>query len=139
VISFHGEYELTDDLERVDFETVHGWLTGSYWSPGISLERVVKAAQGTSLVVSVFLGSTQVGYMRVISDKTTFAWLADVFVDEAHRGKGLAKAIVQFALDHPEYQGLRRWVLATRDAQPVYESVGFGVVPNPESWMIRPG
>jgi GNAT superfamily N-acetyltransferase len=132
-----GDYELDDDLGRVDFDTVHSWLTNTYWSPGISREKVVRAAQNTSLVVSAYHGDTQVAYMRLISDKTTFAWVSDVFVDVAHRGKGLATAMMQFALDHPDYQGLRRWVLATKDAHNVYSKVGFELIPNPERWMIK--
>ena len=75
--------------------------------------------------------------MRVISDRTTFAWLADVYVDAPHRGKGIGKAMVRYALDHSEHQGLRRWVLATKDAHGVYEECGFEPIPNPERWMIR--
>ncbi|MEZ0324935.1 MAG: GNAT family N-acetyltransferase [Fimbriimonas sp.] len=129
--------EIVEGLDRVDFERVHRWLTNSYWSPGISLEKVRRAAAGTSLVVSAFADGEQVGYMRVISDKATFAWIADVYVDESQRGKGIAKAMLQFALAHPEHQGLRRWVLATRDAHRVYESAGFGPLWEPHRWMIH--
>jgi GNAT superfamily N-acetyltransferase len=129
--------ELKEGLECVDFERVHQWLTTSYWSPGISLEKVRRAAAGTSLVVSAFVDDRQVGYMRVISDRATFAWIADVYVDELQRGKGIAKGMIEFALQHPEHQGLRRWVLATRDAHAVYESCGFGPLWEPHRWMIH--
>jgi GNAT superfamily N-acetyltransferase len=142
--TLHGEYELDDDRTRIDFERVHSWLTNTYWSPGIAQEKVERAAKGSSLVLGVYQKSSgenesgqQVGYMRVISDKATFAWICDVFVDEAHRGQKIASAMVSFALAHPEHQGLRRWVLATRDAHPVYAGVGFTPLPEPDRWMIH--
>ncbi len=91
----HGSYELEDGLGRIDFPVVHDWLNDSYWSPRITLEKVRKAAENTSLVVGSYSETTQVGYLRVISDRTTFAWIADVVVDERHRGRGLGKAMVQ--------------------------------------------
>jgi GNAT superfamily N-acetyltransferase len=140
----YGAYELDDDRTRIDFERVHSWLTNTYWSPGIAEEKVERAAEGSSLVIGVYHRSDvenepdqQVGYLRVISDKATFAWIADVFVDEAHRGQKIASAMVRFALAHPEHQGLRRWVLATKDAQPVYAGVGFTPLPEPARWMIH--
>ena len=132
----HGEYEISDDLSRVDFERVHRWLASTYWSPGVPRDTVEKAAQGSSLVVGAYKDGEQAAYLRVVSDKATFAWLCDVFVDEAHRGSGLAKAMVRFALEHPDHQGLRRWLLATRDAHEVYRSVGFEPLPAPDKWMI---
>jgi GNAT superfamily N-acetyltransferase len=133
----HERYELDDDLRRLDLERVHGWLTRSYWSPGVSRDVVERAARGSSLVVGAYLDGQQVGYLRVVSDKTTFAWIADVWVDEPHRGHGLARAMVIFALEHAEHQGLRRWVLATRDAHEIYAACGFELLPEPQRWMIR--
>ncbi len=131
-----GVYELDDDITRIDFHRVHSWLTATYWSPGIALEKVQRAAEGSSLVLGVYQKSDeengtdrQVGYLRVVSDKATFAWICDVFVEEAHRGRKIASAMVSFALAHPEHQGLRRWMLATRDAHPVYAGVGFIPLP----------
>lgn len=132
-----GEYELDTSLERVQFDVVHGWLTGSYWSPGVSYERVVQAAEGSSLVVSVYRAEEQAGYLRVVSDRTSFAWVCDVFVDESHRGRGIAKAMLEFALEHPEHQGLRRWILATKDAHRLYAGCGFEPLRAPERWMLR--
>ena len=120
----------------MDFARVHAWLSSSYWSPGVSRETVEKAARGSSLVIGAYRGVEQAGYLRVVSDKATFAWVCDVFVDEAHRGRGIAKAMVRFALADPEHQGLRRWLLATRDAHEVYRAVGFKPLPAPEKWMI---
>lgn len=133
----HRSYEIDDTRERIDFARVHAWLTTAYWSEGVSRERVEKAARGSSLLVGVYNGEgDQVGYLRVVSDQTTFAWVCDVFVDEKHRGQGIGKTMVRFALEHPDHQGLRRWILATRDAHPIYASCGFELLPNPEKWMI---
>jgi GNAT superfamily N-acetyltransferase len=134
----HGAYELNDDLDRVDFERVHAWLATSYWTPGIARERVERAANNSTRVISAYLDGIQVAYMRVISDKTTFGWVCDVWVDEEHRGKGLAKAMVRWAIEHPDYVGLRRWILATKDAHSVYAECGFEPLPEPQRWMIKP-
>ena len=130
-------YELSDSLERIDFERVHGWLAESYWSPGIAREKVQRAAEGSSLVIGIYLRESgrQVAYGRVVSDRATFAWIGDIFVDPEHRRRGLAGRIVRYALNHPEHQGLRRWVLATKDAHGVYAACGFEPLPMPERWM----
>jgi len=134
-----GPYEIEDDLNRIDFGKVHAWLTTTYWSTGVSRARVEQAARHSSLVVGAYHGTDQAGFLRVVSDRTTFAWIADVFVDEAHRKKGLAKAMVQFALGHPQLQGIRQWVLMTLDAHPVYSQVGFTLHPNRHNLMqFRP-
>lgn len=130
-------FEIVEGVEAVDFDVVHEWLASSYWSPGIAREKVERAARNSSLVVSAKVHGKQAGYLRIISDKATFAWMADVFVDEAYRGRGIAKAMVRYAQVHPEHQGFRRWVLATRDAHGVYEECDFVLVPNPERWMIH--
>ena len=132
-----GAYEIAEGLERVDFARVHGWLATAYWSPGVSRERVERAAHHSSLVVGAYApGGDQVGYLRVVSDLTTFAWICDVFVAEAHRGRGVASAMVRFALTHPEHRGLRRWLLATADAHALYAAAGFRPLPAPERWML---
>ena len=132
----HNGYQIDDNQERLDFERVHAWLASTYWSPGVARERVEKAARNSSLVVGAYHEEIQAGYLRIVSDKTTFAWVCDVFVDEDHRGKGIAKAMLRYTQEHPEFQGLRRWVLATKDAHDVYAGVGFELIPNPERWMI---
>ncbi|RYG34952.1 N-acetyltransferase [bacterium] len=128
--------EIKEGLEWVDFETVAAWLASSYWSPGISQTKVEKAAEGASLVIGVYDGEIQAGYCRVVSDRETFAWLCDVFVNPDYRGQGLATKMVAYALEHPDHQGLRRWMLATRDAHAVYEKLGFESVPIPEHMMV---
>ena len=130
------EFEIVEGLERVDFARVYGWLTNTYWSPGVSREKIERAARNSSFVVSAYVDGCQAGYLRVVSDRATFAWICDVYVDEAHRGRGIARAMVRHALAHPEHQGLRRWLLATADAHGVYAECGFRPIDNPERWMF---
>lgn len=130
------ELEITTGLARIDLDLVHSWLTTAYWSPGVARERVERAAHNSSLVVGAFVDHRQVGYMRVVSDKTTFAWICDVWVDEHHRGKGIAKQMVKAALADPDHQGLRRWILATSDAHSIYAACGFQPLTDTHKWMI---
>ncbi len=124
-------------IDEMDFETVHSWLTTTYWSPGVSRDKVERAARHSSLVLGAFEGPTQIGYLRIVSDCTTFAWVCDVFVHESYRGQGLAQALVRRALDDPEHQGLRRWILATKDAHRTYAAMGFEQLNHPDRWMFK--
>ena len=126
-------------IEAMQFDRVHGWLTSSYWSPGIEREKVEKAAAGSSIVIGAFDGDLQVGYCRIISDRTTFGWVCDVFVDSEYRGRGIARKMVNYALQDVDHQGMRRWVLATADAHGVYAKLGFAPLVEPQRWMLRPG
>ena len=126
---------ISDELGLVQFDRVHQWLTTSYWSPGISRQKVERAAANSSLVIGAYVDEIQVGYMRVISDRTTFGWICDVFVDDMFRGNGIGRSMVRYALEHPEHQGFRRWALATKDAHYVYSACGFVPLPMPERWM----
>ena len=119
-------YEISADTQRLDVPLIHRWLTtSSYWAAGIPRD-VVERAIANSLNFGVYHPAEgQVGFARVISDCATFAYVADVFVLEAHRGKGLSKRLMEAVLAHPELQGLRRWTLATRDAHTLYEQFGF--------------
>jgi GNAT superfamily N-acetyltransferase len=130
-------YSIREGFDAVDFELVHSWLTNSYWSPGVSVQTVRRAAHNSSLVLSAYLGPEQVGYLRVVSDRETFAWLCDVWVAENRRGKGLAKALVNHATEHPDHTSLRRWVLATRDAHDIYQACGFAPLPERSKWMVK--
>jgi GNAT superfamily N-acetyltransferase len=132
----NGEFEISTDPARIDLPTVHLFLTNSYWARGIPVETVQQSIQN-SLCFGVYRGKQQVGFARVISDYATFAYLADVFILEAHRGCGLSRWLMEFIMAHPQLQGLRRWLLATRDAHGLYQRFGFAVVKNAERWMER--
>ncbi|MGK2857887.1 MAG: GNAT family N-acetyltransferase [Thermoanaerobaculia bacterium] len=129
-----GTIEITTDPARVDIDRVHAWLSSSYWAPGIPREVVLKSIQG-SIAFSAFLDGEQVAFARVVTDRATFAWLADVWVEESHRGRGIAHALMTAVLAHPELQALRRFLLATRDAHALYAQYGFQPVDRPEAYM----
>jgi ribosomal protein S18 acetylase RimI-like enzyme len=134
-------HDIREGVEHVDFARVHAWLTTSYWTPGITRERIERASRNSALVLSAFdVNGTQTGFLRVVSDKTRFAYLCDVWVDESHRGQGLARALVRHAMEHPEFSTVTTWTLGTKDAQKVYAPLGFrdmreeGAYPN--TWMV---
>ncbi len=131
-----GEFVITTDPARVDVDAVHAVLKDAYWCEGIPREVVERAVLG-SLPFSLWHGSRQVGFARVVSDRATFAWVADVFVLESYRGRGLSVWLMRVVTAHPELQGLRRWILATRDAHRLYEKVGFAPLQGPERFMER--
>nr|WP_315232252.1 GNAT family N-acetyltransferase [uncultured Albidiferax sp.] len=132
--SQRGDYRISTDPQQLDLAAVHAYLAQSYWSPGIARERVERAA-ANSLCFGLFQGDQQVGFARVVTDKTTFAYLADVYILEAHRGLGLSKWLMQTILGHPDLQGLRRFMLATRDAHSLYAQFGFTALANPGRLM----
>jgi len=121
---------------RLDLKTIHEFLTNSYWSHGIPMEIVERSIRG-SLCFGLYDGDQQVGFARVISDYATFAYLADVFVLESHRGRGLGKTLMTAILAHQGLQGLRRWLLATRDAHELYAKFGFVPLAAPDRFMER--
>lgn len=134
-------YVISSDPVRLDLEVIHGFIAQeSYWAKAIPKPLVERMIQN-SLCWGVYHEAGQIGFARVITDKATFAYLADVFILPEHRGKGLSKALVATILAHPDLQGLRRWMLVTADAQSLYERFGFKPVPNPERHMEihRPG
>jgi GNAT superfamily N-acetyltransferase len=126
--------EVDSDPARLDMDVIHGFLTNTYWSPGISRERVERAVRN-SLCFGVYEGDRQVGFARVVTDQATFAYLADVFIVETHRGQGLAKALMSAIVADARLQGLRRWMLATRDAHALYERYGFTPLAKPQRFM----
>ena len=134
-----SSYEVSDDKSRLDTDIIHSYLTESYWSPGVPRSIVERAIQ-ESLCFGVYLGADQVGFARVVTDKATFAYLADVFVLEPHRGRGLSKILMAYISSHPELQGLRRFMLATKDAHGLYAQFGFNALGNSQSYMeiLRP-
>jgi GNAT superfamily N-acetyltransferase len=124
------------DRSRLQLETIHRFLAGSYWAKGVPLDVVRRSVDG-SLCFGVYDGERQVGFARVITDHATFAYLADVFVEESHRGHGLAIQLMDVIVPHPQLQGLRRWLLATRDAHGLYAKYGFTPLAAPERFMER--
>ncbi len=118
------EYTITTDKSVLDIKVIHHFLSQSYWAAGIPVATVQRAIEG-SLCFGVFHGSQQIGFARVVTDKATFAWLADVFIVESHRGKGLSKWLMEVITGHSDLQGLRRFMLATRDAHGLYRQFGF--------------
>jgi GNAT superfamily N-acetyltransferase len=129
-----GEYLISTDRSRIDVAAVHAFLSQSYWSPG-SPEDVVRRGIAGAVCFGMYHGQAQVGFARVITDQATYAYLADVYVLEAHRGRGLAKWLMEVIMSHPALQGLRRFALSTRDAHALYRQFGFEVVANPERQM----
>jgi GNAT superfamily N-acetyltransferase len=132
------DYEIRTDLSDMDLDRVHRWLsTDAYWALGRSRDTIETAARN-SLNFGLFApDGQQVAYARVLTDRASFAWLCDVYVDRDHRGRGLGGRLMDAVLAGLEPLGLGRVVLATRDAHEVYERVGFEPLPRPQDWMIR--
>ena len=126
--------EITTDPARHDIDAIHAFLTRCYWSTGIPKETVARAVQN-SLSFSLLKDSQQIGFARLITDKASFAYLADVYVLEAFRGQGLAKQLMDAVFSHPDVQGLRRCLLATRDASKLYAQYGFTPLAKPDIFM----
>ena len=125
-------YVVSTDPARLDLDRIHAFLSGAYWSPGIPRELVERAI-ANSMPFGVYAPSgEQVGFARVVTDRATYAYLADVFIETAARGRGLGKFLVACVVAHPELQGLRRWALATADAHGLYARHGFAPPANPD-------
>jgi GNAT superfamily N-acetyltransferase len=129
-------FEADDAAERIDVDVVHGFLSTSYWAAGIPRDVVARSIAG-SLNMGVYAADgSMVAFARMVTDRATFGWLADVFVLEAHRGHGLGKFVVSTLLEHPELTGLRRFMLGTADAHELYRSYGFTELEDPSRTMI---
>ena len=130
------EYFISTDIDKMDVDTIHRYLSeSSYWAKGIPKELVQKSIRH-SLCFGVFYGDEQVGFARVVTDRTSFAYLGDVFILPAHQGKGLSKWLMQTIHDYPDLQGLRRWMLFTRDAHGLYSQFGWKQVPEEQTGRI---
>ena len=125
---------ISTEKEKFDIDLIHSFLTRSYWAEGISKEVIKKSIEG-ALCFAVFENDKQIGFARMITDKATFAYLADVFIIEEYRGLGLSKWLMKFIMAHPDLQGLRRMMLATRDAHALYKKFGFTPLDNVDRWM----
>ena len=130
-----GEYVISTDPRRLDLNVIHGFLAASYWAQGRSRERVSRSIEA-SLPFGLYHEGLQVGFARVITDHVVLAFLADVFVLEEHRGRGLGRWLVETVIRHPDLRGVRRWLLGTRDAHELYRGFGFGE-PRPNVLMER--
>ena len=129
------EFLITTDKTRMDIVAIHDFLSNySGWSDNIPIERV-KGAIDNSLNFGLFHNDQQIGFARVISDFSTIAYLGDIYVLEDYRGKGLSKKLMDVVINHPDLQGLRRWILLTSTANWLYEKYGFTKLPKPEIYM----
>ena len=134
-------FTITTDKEKFDIDLIHSFLTQSYWAEGISKEIVQGSIDGALCFAVVdndnadLPAGRQVGFARMITDKATFAYLADVFIIEEYRGLGLSKWLMEVIMSHPDLQGLRRMMLATRDAHGLYKKFGFTPLNNTDRWM----
>lgn len=130
-------YEISTDHARLDMDFVHRELAASYWSPGIARE-IVEIAAANSMVFGVYrLDGGQAGYARIITDKAVFAYLCDVIITESERKKGLGKWLNECIVSHPDLCGVRRWLLATRDAHGLYKHTGWEPLKYPGIYMAR--
>ena len=132
-----GDYVISTDRDQLDLPFIHNFLTSTaYWAQGRSLEQVRRSLDN-SLNFGLFHAAQQIGFARVVTDYATFAWLADVFIIDDYRGRGLGKWLIEVITTHPQLQGFRRWVLATKDAHELYRQFGFSELKLPERWMER--
>jgi len=133
-----GEYVISTDPSLLDLDVVHGFLQRTYWAAERPLETLKRSVEG-SLNFGLYRAKDrrQVGFARVVTDFATFAWLCDVFIDEAHRGQGLGVWLVETVVEHPELHRLRLWMLGTRDAHGLYEKIGFTPLSAPDKWMQK--
>lgn len=132
-----GLVEISTDRARIDHELVHRFLAEeAYWSLGVAREAVDRAIAG-SLPFGLFVDGEQVGFARAVTDGAAFAWVADVFVLPAHRGRGLGKRLVEAVVSHPDVRDVRMLLLATADAHGLYERFGFVALPSPERFLAR--
>ena len=127
-------FTISTEKEKLDIDLIHSFLNRTYWAEGISKETIRRSVDG-SLCFGVFENDKQVGFARMITDKATFAYLADVFIIEEYRGRGLSKWLMEVIMSHPDLQGLRRMILATKDAHGLYKQFGFTPLINVDRWM----
>ena len=130
------DYLISTDPARLDIGVIHGFLRESYWAEAIPREVVERAIEN-SLCFGAYYRHEQIGFARVVSDYSTFAYIADVFVLAPWRGRGISKALMAEVIHHPDLQGLRRWLLGTKDAHGLYQRFGFTAPQFPDRQMER--
>jgi len=131
-----GEFLISTDRARLDVDAIHSFLTNCYWAKGIPKETVRRSLEN-SLCFGLYRGDEQAGFARAVSDFATYAYVGDVFVLEAYRGRGLGKWLMECIVSHPLLQDLRRWALSTRDAHSLYSQFGFTPLVAADGWMER--
>jgi GNAT superfamily N-acetyltransferase len=135
IIEHHrGDFLISTDPDRLNLDLIYDFLTNSYWAKGVPREVVARSIQH-SVCFGIYDKNSQVGFARVISDHATIAYLGDVFILESHRGRGLSRWLMECITQHPALQGLRRWILLTRDAHDLYSKFGFAPLKSPDRYM----
>jgi GNAT superfamily N-acetyltransferase len=135
-INLESNFKIIDNIKKLNFARVTEMLKDAYWSKGIGIEEVKQGANHSALVVGVITPEgDQIGYARAISDKTRYAYILDVYVDENFRKQGVGQAMIKFILNHPKLKDVYQWLLITKDAHGVYSKLGFKPLENPERWM----
>lgn len=132
----NGDCLISSNKSKIDLNVIHAFLSHSYWAENIPIE-VVRKSISNSLCFGMYRNQVMIGFARVISDFATFAYLADVFIVPQERGRGLASWMMEVILEHQELQGLRRFILATKDAHNLYSRFGFVPFDKPERWMQK--
>ncbi len=133
----NGEFTISTDRNLLQSDAIQKFLTGeSYWAKTRTREQTETAIKN-SLPFGVYKGENQIGFARVVTDYATFAYLGDVYILEEFRGRGLSKWVMEVIINHPELQGFRRWILATKDAHTLYEKFGFSELKHPTRWMEK--
>lgn len=134
IAELKNKFSISTDKSKLDLEVIHNFLSNSYWAENIPL-AVVQKCIDNSFCFGVYEGEKQIGFARVITDYSTFAYFSDVFILEDYRGLGLGTWLIETIMAHPELQGLRRWMLATKDAHRLYQQFGFQELKKPEWFM----
>ncbi|SHH91018.1 Predicted N-acetyltransferase YhbS [Sporobacter termitidis DSM 10068] len=126
---------ICDGYEKMDFTKVTDMLAKAYWSEDIGQDEVMRGASNSALVVGAFVEDEQIGYARAVSDKTRFAYIMDVYVDERYRNQGIGQSLVNYILDHESLKDVYQWLLSTRDAHGLYANCGFQPLAQPQRLM----
>lgn len=132
---FGTRIEYTGDVDRIDFNQAHEWLSNTYWSRGISRQRIEQGFRASTAVVSAHSNGQMKGIARCLCDTTRFGYIADVFVAPDVRGRGIARDLLRHLIQRPDLRQTEHWYLMTRDAHDVYRRLGFETCEKPERWM----